>query len=69
MNAGNLCNPLNDDDGDLKCSMACIDKDYDDRYKIGQNSLTIFDNLIFALFYIFGDFWTENIYATYDMLS
>ena len=34
-NAGNLCNPLNDDDGALKCSMACIDKDYDDRFNKG----------------------------------
>ena len=49
MNAGNLCNPLNDDDGDLKCSMACIDKDYDDRYKNDKNWV-IFDDVIFAFF-------------------
>ena len=32
--AGNLCNPLNDNDPTgkyLKCSMACIDENYNDR--------------------------------------
>ena len=31
-NARNLCDPLNNDGEYLKCSMACIDKDYDNRY-------------------------------------
>ena len=42
--AENICNPLNHDDPtgkDLKCSMACIDKDYSDRLWIMFWAMTL----------------------------
>ena len=61
-NAGNLCKPLNDVDGALKCSMACIDKDYDDRFnKSGQDS-AIFSDVIFVFFhYLRNVMYNRNV--------